>query len=111
MESTTSTRCTASSSGSYDPTPVVARAHALEETAPLEAVDVTRHRGRRDALLGGELGERQPGTALHEPEERRLTGCDPELLGLLAQLAGKAQDRRPQLGGDCLRGKRNLANH
>ena len=94
-----------------DATSIVARAHALEEPGALEPIDVTRHRRGRDALLGGELGEREARAALHEPEERRLAGGDAELLGLLAELAREPQEHGPQVGRDGLRAKRNVANH
>ena len=94
-----------------DAPPVVARAHALEESRALEPVDVTGHGRRRDPLLGGELGEREPGAPLHEPEKRRLARGDPELLRLLAQLAGEPEKHRPEIGCDGRRSKRNVANH
>ena len=36
---------------------------------------------------------------------------DPELLGLLAELPGEAQEHRPEVGGDDLGAKDNVANH
>ena len=90
---------------------VIGRAHALEEAGPLEPVDMAGERGRRDALLRGELGEREPRAPLHEPQERRLAGGHSELLGLLAELAREAEQHRPQLGRDLLTTKSNLANH
>ena len=94
-----------------DAASVVARANALEEPGALEPVDVTRQRGRRDALLGCELGEREAGAALHEPEKRRLPRRDAELLRLLAQLAREPQEHGPKVGRDGLRAKRNVTNH
>ena len=94
-----------------DAAPVLARAHPLDEPSALEPVDVARHRRGRDALLGGELGEREARAALHEPEERRLTRGYAELLRLLAQLAREAQEYGPEVRRNCLGRKRNLANH
>ena len=94
-----------------DSAAILARAKALDEPCALEPVDVPRHRRRRDALLGGELGKRESGAALHEPEERRLPRGDAELLRLLAQLPCEPQEDRAELGRDCLGAKRNVANH
>ena len=77
----------------------------------LETIDVAGESRRRDALLCGELGEREPGAPLDEPEERRLPRGHAELLGLLPQLAGEAEQHRPELGGHGLGTKRNLTNH
>ena len=88
-----------------DAAPVVARAHALDEPCSLEPVDVAGHRRRRDALLGGELGEREARAALHEPEERGLSRGDAELLRLLAQLARNAQKHGSEIRCDRLRVK------
>jgi len=61
--------------------------------------------------LGRELGEGKSGTALDEPEKRRLASSHAELLRLLAQLARKPEENRPQIVGDELGTKRNVTNH
>ena len=81
-----------------DAPPVLARADALEQTRALEPVDVTGERRRRDPLLGRELGEREPGAPLDEPEQRRLPRGHSQLLGLLAELARQPQQNGPELG-------------
>ena len=68
-------------------------------------------RGRRDALLGGQLAQAQPGLASDQPEQRHLPARDAELLGLLAQLAGEAQQDRPQLVRDGEGIRDNVVNH
>ena len=90
---------------------IICRSHALEQTSPLEPIDVPGHRRRRDAFLGRELCESETGAAFHEPEERRLARRDAELLGLLPELPRETQEDRPQIGRDGLGIKRNLANH
>ena len=94
-----------------DAAPVLGRAHALEQPRAFEPVDVAGQRRRRDAFLRGELRERETGAPLDEPEQRRLARGHAELLGLLAQLARESQEHGPEIGGDLLRIKRNLANH
>ena len=94
-----------------DASPILGRPHPLEQPCALEAVDVAGERRRRDSFLGRELGERETGAPLDEPEQRRLTCGDAELLGLLAQLAGEAKENGSQVGCDLLRIKHNVANH
>ena len=94
-----------------DATSIVGRAHALEEPGALQPIDVSRHRRGRDPLLGGELGKRQAGAPLHEPEECRLPGSDAELLGLLAELAREPKEHWAQVRRDGLGTKHNLINH
>ena len=53
----------------------------------------------------------RPGLRFTSQSKRRLAGRDPELLGLLPQLACEPQKHRPELGGCGLGAKRNLANH
>jgi len=72
---------------------------------------VAGHGRRRDAFLGGELCEREPGAALDEPEERRLPCGDPELLRLFAQLAREPEEDRSKLGRDEFGCNDNVANH
>ena len=105
------TRAPSSVSRRPDAAPVLARAHALEQPGALEAVDVPGERGRGDAFLGRQLGEREAGAALHEPEQRRLPCGDPELLGLLPELAREPKEHRAELGCDLFVTNRNLANH
>ena len=94
-----------------DSAAIIARAHSLEQASALEPVDVARQCRRGDALLGCELGEREPRAALDEPEKRGLARRHPELLGLLAQLPREPQQHRAKLGGDLLVAKSNVANH
>src|SRR6186713_1758680 len=79
---------------------VVSGPDPLEEPCALKTIDMTRHRGWRDALLRGELGEGKAGVALHEPEKRRLPRRNAELLRLLAQLACEPQQDGPKVGRD-----------
>ena len=94
-----------------DAAPVVLVPRALDQPRLLEPVDVAGERGRRDSLLGGQLAQAQARIAADQPEERHLPARDPELLGLLAQLAGEAQQHRPQLVGDGERISDNVINH
>ncbi len=93
------------------PAPILGRANTLEKPCGLEPVDVSGQGRRSDAFLPRELREREPGTPLDEPEQRRLARGHSELLRLLAQLARKSQQHRPEIGRDLLRINRNLANH
>ena len=53
----------------------------------------------------------RPGLRFHEPEQRRLPCGDPELLGLLSELAREPKEHRAELGCDLFVTNRNLANH
>ena len=94
-----------------DAPPVVVGPDALEKPGALEPIDVPGHRGWRDPLLGRELGEREARAALDEPEERRLSCRDAELLRLLAELACEAKEHGAEVGRNGLGGKRNVTNH
>ena len=73
--------------GKPDAAAVAFVADAREEDRLLEPVDVSRERGSRDSLFGGELAQAHPGVLADEPEQCDLATRDPELLGLLPQLA------------------------
>ena len=90
------------------PAPIFGRANTLEKPCGLEPVDVSGQGRRGDAFLPRELREREPGTPLDEPEQCRLARGHSELLRLLAQLARKSQQHRPEIGCDLLRVNRNL---
>lgn len=68
--------------------------------------------GRRgDPFLGGELRERQARAPLDEPEQRRLAGGDPELFGLLPELARESEEDGPEVRSHRFDAKSNLTNH
>ena len=72
----------------------------VDEAVALEPVDVVRHRGRRDALLGRELADADARRVLDRDEERDLLGRDADGPGLAAQLPADAEQHRPQAVGE-----------
>src|SRR5579871_6416465 len=68
---------------------------ARDETVALEPRDALRHRGGRDALLGGELADGDAGRVLDRDEEADLVRRDAGDL-LPAQLARELQDGRAE---------------
>ena len=94
-----------------DSAAVFVRADALDQTEALEPVDVAGQSGGRDPFLRGELAQAQAWLLPDEPEERRLSPGDAELVGLLPELSAQPEHHRPKVVRQLERVYGNLANH
>jgi hypothetical protein len=82
------------------PAAVVRARSARDEAVALEPIDVIRHRGRGNALAGGELVDADPRGVLDLDEQRHLLRRDARLSSLASQLATDAQEHGPEPVGD-----------
>ena len=80
---------------------------ALDQVRRLEADEVARHAGRRNALALGELGGGDAGVVLDLGEEADLAAGDAERVDLAAQLACEPQQNRAK----PVRDRDGIVNH